>query len=267
MSNPLEQYLMAKTAARKQRAQNEIELWQKWKENDEHPDHLQPLLEAYEPNLNYKASLRGWRAPNVPQAAFKLELQNHLINAFRTYDPDKGAALNTHVEIRLQKAKRYNVKNQNMAYIPEGQVKEIGKIQQAHDHLSQELGRDPTHEEIADYTGLKPKQVATIQAARRKDIPGSMFESDPLETQRSASYEEQQLHVAANTLPQIFPNKPEMHTLFNHIFGMNDHEQISSTGALAKKMGKNQSQIARMKTQMGNTLQKQFGLKPPIHDE
>jgi DNA-directed RNA polymerase specialized sigma subunit len=266
MTNPIDEYLMAKTSARSQRAQNELHLWQKWKDSGEHPDHLQPLLEIYEPNLNYKASTRGWRAPNVPQAAFKLELQDHLIKAFQTYDPNRGAALNTHVETRLQKAKRYNVKNQNMAYIPEGQVKEISKIQQAHDHLSQELGRPPTHEEIADYTGLRPKQVETIQRARRKDIPGSMFESDPLETQRRASYEEQQIHVVANTLPQMFPNKPEMHTLFNHIFGMNDHEKITSTGQLAKKMNKNQSQIARMKTQLGSTLQKQFGLKPPIED-
>ena len=264
MTNPLDAYLKTKTAARTQRAQNEHALWEKWKASGEHPDHLQPLLEAYDPNLSYKA--KQWKAPTVPASAFKLELQSHLIKAFKTYDPTKGAALNTHVEIRLQKAKRYNGKNQNMAYIPEGQTKEISKITQAHDHLSEELGRAPTPTEIADYSGLKPKQVETIQRAMRRDIPGSMFESDPQETQRRGSYEEQQIHVVANTLPQMFPNKPEMHTLFNHIFGTNDHEKITSTGALAKQMGKNQSQIARMKTQLGTHLQKQFGLKPDIED-
>lgn len=263
MTNPIDEYKTTKTAMRSQRAQNELELWKKWKDSDEHPEHLQPLLALYEPNLTWKA--KQWKAPTVPQSAFKLELQNHLIKAFQTYDPSK-AALNTHVEQRLQKAKRYNVQNQNMAYIPEGQVKEISKIQKSHDFLSEELGRVPTAEEIADHSGLRVKQVETIQRAMRKDIPGSMFESDPLETQRRGSYEEQQIHVVANTLPQMFPNKPDMHLLFNHIFGTNDHERITSTGALAKKMGKNQSQIARMKTQLGSTLQKQFGLKPDIED-
>lgn len=263
MSNPVDKYLQTKEAARSERKQNELRLWEQWKASGEDPQHLQPLLKIYEPTLQHK--MKMWKAPTIPQSAFKLELQNHLIKAFQTWDPQK-AALNTHVETRLQKAKRYNVKNQNMAYIPEGQVAHISKIQQAHDQLSEEYGRPPTPDEIADFTGLKPKQVETIQRATRKDIPGSMFESDPLETQRRASYEEQQIAVVANTLPHIFPNKPEMHTLFNHIYGTNGHEQITSTSDLAAKMNKNHSQISRMKTQLGMHLQRRFGLKPDIED-
>jgi Sigma-70 region 3 len=264
MSDPIDEYLTKKEAARSERKQNELHLWEQWKASGEHPKHLEPLLKLYEPNLEYKAKM--WKAPTVSKAGFKLELQNHLIKAFQSYDPGKGAALNTHVETRLQKAKRYNIKQQNMAYIPEGQVGHISKIQQAHDALSEEFGRVPTAEEIADYTGLRPKQVETIQRAIKKDIPGSMFESDPFETQRRGSYEEQQLAVVANTLPNIFPNKPDFHSVFNHIYGTNDHEKITSTSALAKKLGKNQSQIARIKTQIGNTLQQKFGLKPDVED-
>lgn len=264
MTTPIDKYLETKLAAAAERKQNEIHLWQQWVASDEHPKHLEPLLKIYEPKLERK--VKEWKAPNVSKAAFKLELQNHLIRAFRNYDPERGASLNTHVEMRLQKAKRYNSKQQNMAYIPEGKSGKISTIQRAHDHLSEEYGRPPTHVEIGDYLGMRPKLVEQIQKAQIRDVLGSSFESDPLETQRRGAYEDQQLAVVANTLPQVFPNKPEMHTLFNHIFATNDHARIISTTALAKKMGKSQPQIARMKSQMGAHLQKQFGLKPDIED-
>ena len=262
MTTPIDTYLQVKEAARSARKENEIALWKQWKKSDEDPKHLQPLLKLYDSNLEYKAKM--WKAPSVPKSAFKLELQDHLIKAFRSYDPTRGAALNTHVEMRLHKAKRYNVKNQNLAYIPEGQVSHISKINQAHDSLSEELGRPPTTIEIADHLGMTPKRVETIRKAIRKDIPGSSFESDPMETQRRSSYEEQQIAVAAGTLHSIFPNKPEMHTLFSHVFGVNDHRRITSTNELAKVMGKSPSQISRMKTQMGNYLKDKMGLSPII---
>jgi hypothetical protein len=47
-----------------------------------------------------------------------------------------------------------------------------------------------------------------------------------------------------------------MHTLFHKTFGTGGHARVSSTGALAKELGKSQSQISRMKTTMGTTLRK-----------
>jgi hypothetical protein len=47
--------------------------------------------------------------------------------------------------------------------------------------------------------------------------------------------------------------------LFHYTFGTNDHPKISSTSELAKKMGKSQSQISRMKTHMGEVLRSHMG--------
>lgn len=261
---PVDDFFEVKEAARTARKQNEIDLWKTWKDNGQQPHHLEPLLKLYEPNLRYKT--KQWKAPSVPESAFKAELQTHLIKALESYDPNRGAAINTHVEQRLHKAKRYNAKNQNMAYIPEGQISHIAKIQKAHDLLSEDFGRAPTFTEIADHLGMSPKRVETIQKSIRRDIPGSMLENDPTRVTHIGAYEEQQIEVAKNILPQLFPNKPEFHTLFNYSFGTNDHPQITSTGELAKKMGKSQSQISRMKTTMGNELKKRMGLSPKDED-
>jgi len=266
--NPLEEYEQTKEAAKAARKQNELQLWDQWKKNGEKPEHLQPLLKASEPTFRHK--IQQWKAPLVPESAFKLELQDHFINALRSYDPDRGAALNTHIERRLKKAMRYNAKNQNFGYIPEGQIGHISAINQAKDHLTQQFGRDPTTQEIADHineTGdkkLTAKRVETVVKAQKKDIPGSTYETDPVP--QGTNYEESQLEIAKHMLHHIFPNKPEMHQVFGYTFGLNGFPRISSTGELAKKMGKSSAQISRMKSEMGKTLQQHMGLNKAQED-
>lgn len=264
MSNPAEKYLQEKTSAKEQRKANELELWRKWKDSGEKPEHLKPLLKLYEPVFG--AKVRAWKAKFVPESAFKAELQSQFVKALRTYDPTRGAAINTHVECRLPKAKRYNNRYANLAYIPEGQSGLIGKIQVAQNTLTDELGRAPTAEEIGDHIGETGKRVGTILKAVQKSIPLSRsgapgaYDYAAGAEHTSRGFEDQQIAVAAQILPDIFPGKPDMHQLFNHTFGTNGHPLILKTGDLAKKMGKTEPQISRMKTIMGDTLRKQLGL-------
>jgi hypothetical protein len=69
-------------------------------------------------------------------------------------------------------------------------------------------------------------------------------------------FEQQQIEVASQILPTLFPNKPVMHELFHLTFGTGGYPQVRRTGAVAKKLNISESQVARMKTTMGNTLQK-----------
>lgn len=262
--DPISGYMTAKEAAATARKEEELRLWQQWKSGGKKPEDLSPLLRKYTPVFNQK--IRMWKAPNVPEEAFLAELQTHFIKALDTYKPEK-AALNTHVEQRLQKAKRYNTQHQNFGYIPEGQTKHIGAINRAIDSLTEENAVAPTPEDIYGHLQdigyrhvkeLTPARIATIQKNRRKDSAVSQLESDPLK--QVGSFEQQQIAVAARILPDLFPNKPDMHAVFNHTFGTNGYPQILSTGALAKELGKKAPQVARMRTVIGNTLRKHMGL-------
>ena len=262
--NPLEQYKVAQT----QRKQHELDLLNHWKENGHKPEDLAPLLKLYAPVFNKRMS---WKAPRVPEVVFKKELEGHAIRAFYSYDPNRGTALNTHVENHLVKAQRYNNKYQNTAYIPEEKSRYIGHISRAKDALMDELNREPTSAEIHahmikdpdhDFRKLTPKLIETIQKGQRRDIPAGMFagaeefDYTPGSNVGGRAYEEQQIALAANILPDIFPNKPILHTIFNYTFGTNDHPKVLRTGTLAKKMGLSESQVARHKTVMGDILKK-----------
>lgn len=239
MSNPLQDYLGSKQERSAQRQQHAIQHWEAWKGAPDHekPEKIKPLLQAYAPTFTQKVQL--WKPPRIPESAFRADLHKHFVKALETYDPSK-AALSTHVEMRLQKALRYTNKYQNLGYIPEGQTALIGRIQKARDELHEEHGREPTDDEIADHLGLAPKKVKTVRGSMKRDLPSSLWESDPL---AQASSREQEVLAL---LPSVL-SEEEKH-VFDHIYGLNGKPKISDTGALATALGKNQSQISRLKS-------------------
>jgi len=227
------------------RKDREVEQWQRWKSAPDHekPKHLQPLLQAYEPTFNRKVNewSRGARA--VQPAAFKAELQRQFIHALNTYDPSK-AALSTHVETRLQKAKRFVGTHQNLAYIPEGQARFIGPILKAKDELTEQFGREPTHDEIADHIGMTPRKVEQISKSLKKDIPASMLVNDP--SAQSSSREREVLDLLQFNLT------PDEKQVFDYLYGRNGMPVVQSTNDLSKKLGKSAPQISRLKTSILN---------------
>jgi DNA-directed RNA polymerase specialized sigma subunit len=261
-ANPLEDYSQTKQAAKEQRKAEELELWSRWKETKK-PEHLEPLLQRFEPIFQNHMKAKP---PMIPASAYHADLMGHAIKAFNSFDPSRGAALNTHVEWGLKKATRYGNRGANLSYVPEAMANKIEPINKARDILTEDLGRDPTHQEIAQHLGMPAARVKTIINAVRRDIPmshtGGEGNYDYSGSSESPEHEleEQQIAIAANVLPDIFPNKPEFHSLFNHLYGTNGLPQISSTTELAKKLGKSPSQISRMKSQLGATLKKHMGL-------
>lgn len=239
--SPVDEFLVTKEAAMQAKREQELQQLGLWKKTQD-PEHLAPLLKSYEPVIAQK--MRQFRAPAVSEPAFKSELQKHLIGAFQTFDPSRGAQLSTHVENRLMKAQRYNTRYQNLAYIPEGKTKHIGKINKARDILSEEFGRPPTHSEIADHLGMPLKQISQVISSQRRDIPASSFESDPAEI---AMHRDQEV---LDLLP--YNLTPDEKQVFNHIFGREGAQKLDSTNAIAARLGKSAPQVSRLKTSILN---------------
>lgn len=251
--NPLDEALNEKQKVAAQRAAEDHQLWEQWQQNPT-PDNMHPLIQRFEPVFKQKTRL--WRAPNVPESAFKANLKLQAIDAFKTYDPGKGAALRTHVENRLKKSMRFNAQQQNMARIPEAKSYQIGPIQRAQDELREELGRPPTPTEISEFLNpmmsprkrLTPQKVEQIQQAQIRDVIGSAFDSDPVP--KAIGRERQVISLLRPTLT------PDQQAVFDHLYGLNGKKSISSTNELASELGKSPSQISRLRTGIFQQFQK-----------
>jgi DNA-directed RNA polymerase specialized sigma subunit len=254
MTNPVNSFLTAQQQRNQQKREETQQLWHAWHDNGRLPEHMEPMIQNFQGLIGVK--IKEWKPPTVPKSAFEAELTKHVIKAIESYDPNRGASLNTHVNYRVQKAKRYMVQQQNMARIPEAQAYRIGTVQRAQDELADQFGRPPTHAEIAehmtenDLQGKKysPKQIGVIIKAQRRDIPSSEWESDP---------EPQQVRREQEVLPLLRGalTEPER-SVFDHIYGHEGTPVISSTGQLATRLGMSPSQVSRLKSSIATKYKK-----------
>jgi DNA-directed RNA polymerase specialized sigma subunit len=243
---PITRFQNANKELNQQRRDETQSLWDTWHVQGRKPEHLDPMIQNFQGLIG--AKVREWKPPAIPKSAFEAELTKHVIKAIESYDPNRGASLNTHVNYRVQKAKRYMVQQQNMARIPEVQAYSIGTLQRSHDALSEEFAREPTHAELAehmsehDVNGRKytPKQVAVIAKAQRRDIPSSMWESDP--EPQSVQREREILPLIRETLD------PKEQKVFDHLYGHGGAPIINSTNSLATRLGMSPSQVSRLKS-------------------
>jgi DNA-directed RNA polymerase specialized sigma subunit len=241
--NPVDEALSAREKLAAERKAEDIRIWEGWKATPT-PQTLEPLLKRFDPMIGQHVRL--YKAPNVRESALRANLQEQAIKAFGSYDPSR-AALSTHVMGGLRKGLRFTRLHQNLARIPEAKAEKIGPIQSSMNELTEQFGRNPNSDEIASHLNemgrfSKPitgKLVGQIQKSMVKDIPASTFESDPVP--RFAAREREVLGLLRPNLTTDEQN------VFDHLYGVGGRVRVTSTGELAKKLGKSPSQVSRVK--------------------
>ncbi len=143
------------------RQQQDLDLWKEWRKT-RNSAVLQQLLDGLKPLLNREIS--KWDS-TVPRAALESKARLLAVEALENYDPHRGAAVGTHVASRIRKLSRSVYPYQNVARLPENQQLLYNTFQIAQNKLVDDLGRDPTHEEMADELRWTPKKVGDFQNA------------------------------------------------------------------------------------------------------
>jgi len=256
--NPVEELLDEKSKTAARRAEQDLHDWQQWDHGGRQAQDLQPMLRRYRPLFGRRT--RDWKAPEVPEAAFRAEVAERLLLAAHPFNPQRQVSFNTYMQSRLQKAKRLNQTYQNVGKIPEDPASQIGRIDTATNALHDSLGRDPTSTEVADYVNqefamrgkrrLTGRKVTQINEMRRKDISSSQFVSSP--TQRHTSWSGDVLRHAKKRPQEYFTGR-EL-PVFLHYYGLQGHEKVTRTKDLAARLGTSQSTIAKIKSSIGRKI-------------
>src|SRR5205807_7587961 len=91
-----------------------------------------------------------------------------LLRAVKGFDPNMNTRFSTYASYWIkQSIKRALVNTAKTIRIPAYMVELLAKWRRATNKLSDELGRPPTHEEVARYMGLPKKKLNIIQKAIR----------------------------------------------------------------------------------------------------
>jgi DNA-directed RNA polymerase specialized sigma subunit len=226
----------------------ELELWQTWKVGGMKPKDLDPLLKSFSNLINSRVGLFKNRV-EIPTTAIEHVHKKEFVNALKTYDPSRGAALGTHVMNRLQKAGRYIEQNKNFAVIPENISKYIGSFNAVKSELREKLGYEPGDSEIHDHIlatnhpklgGLALRDIKRINKEQRKGLIQTGHETDLINTNEMDPREQE---VAQLIYHQLTPLERSVH---EYTLGLNG-KPVLRPGAIAKKLGIDGSKVSKVK--------------------
>lgn len=94
------------------------------------------------------------------------------LKAMHTYDPQRGT-VKTHLLSQLQSLRRAAAQEQNIISIPEQAGLDFQRLSAAENELRDQLSRDPSDDEIADYTGLSTRRIKKIRGFNQPVAEGT----------------------------------------------------------------------------------------------
>jgi DNA-directed RNA polymerase specialized sigma subunit len=134
-----------------------------WKA-DPSPTNTGRLLKAVQPVL--RTAVRSYAGPSARSANIKSRAKTLAVEAFSSYDPARGA-LKGHLMSRLQRLRRDASRQRQIIRMPEQAALNQMQAAAASKELEEQLGRPPSDQELADFTGLSTKRLQYIRSGVR----------------------------------------------------------------------------------------------------
>jgi len=144
-------------------------LYTDWKANQT-PETNTKILQAVQPVIDTALTSYAGAAhsPSVRSQAKLMALK-----ALGTYSPERGNVRN-HLLSQMQSLRRVAAKDQNIIGLPEQVGLDFQHITQAENELQDSLGREPTEDELADYTNLSRRRIQKIRAFHQPISEGAV---------------------------------------------------------------------------------------------
>lgn len=130
---------------------------------------LYNVVKGLEPTIgSVLASMGGGGNPGIRGRARVVAAK-----AVQTFDPEAGASLPTWVSQQLRQLGRDIRKSNTDIHVPDGVMMDAYAIYRAESELEDELGREPTVEEVSDKAHLSVKRVADVRRKNRRQASES----------------------------------------------------------------------------------------------
>jgi DNA-directed RNA polymerase specialized sigma subunit len=221
---------------------NNIELYQQ----SNSPELAQSLLDEHKPTID--KHIAKWSGV-LPDVVIKKHAHKYALDAFKSFDPNKGADIKTHLFSHLSKLSRLNYENQNVVKIPEHQILQISHYNDSVQHLTDKLGREPSYEDISDHMVIPVAHVKRIAGhVNRKDYT---YDSDHEDMQQGDIQHNPESLYIKDTFGKLDQTQQQQ---FQDITGYND-AKVLKPKQFGEKYKLKSYEVSRLKT----SLAKRFG--------
>ena len=241
---------MDKDAAAKEQRDTELQAWDRWRQDKNTPD-FKFLLDSFRP-LMYAQGRRYLQTAQLPRSAVEADMVQHFHRALETYDPTKGAQMNTHIWNHLQHTGRFLRTYTNIGKIPEPRARQIAAFQNREAVMTENLGRMPTTIEMSDGLSMAPKEIELLRKELRADIlSDESHEGIPGMAQETPRALEQMqfLHMELS---------PEQQLVLEHTYGMHGRMTVDNNEDLARILNMTPQKVRAVKRQIAKRYEKRY---------
>lgn len=218
------------------RKEADLKLWHTWNQTKSKAD-LSKLLQQMN-GLIQKEVTRA--SGSLPKAALEGNAKKWAIEAITRFDPNAGVALSTYVSHYLAKIRRLNYRHQNMARMSEKNTLEFSRFKEGIDHLTEELNRAPTDDELASHLGWQPHAVGKYKSILFQDH----YESGSEKAVEAHEFDHDKIRM------EFFKTTldPQEKEIFESLFLPDEHKMSNSQ--LAAKIGVNENRLSYLKARL-----------------
>lgn len=230
--------------------QEDFQLWQEWRDSEEDPDKLRPLMGQFRGMI--RQSVNRWAGIDMPPAVIQAEHNKQFLRALRTYDPEKGK-LGTWVGNHLKKApQRFLTTYQNPARIVETRTgAKRGIFDNAMATLDDQLGREPTSQELSEHLGWSMPEIERAQAEGRKALYTS---STPYGLDPSTNMPSRATEISRFIKAEL---SPEETLVWEYTTGDGGKPEMKP-GEIAAQLGMSPSKVSRLRNAITEKIKKYY---------
>ena len=134
---------------------------------DKSPEGMSRVLDAFAPTINSEVTRYSG-----PKNLLRSRAKVLAIRAVKTFDPMSGARLNSWIVTNLKQLSRYGIRQRDV-HVSEDKARLAAEVDRVTRMLKDDLGRDPTDDEISDEIGISPKKVRDARSAALASVTSS----------------------------------------------------------------------------------------------
>lgn len=224
------------------------EAYDKWFA-DKTPENMSGVLDALMPTIN--SEIMRYEGPKTH---LRSKAKAIAINAVRSYNPASGARLQSWVTTNLKQLSRYGQGLRDVK-APELAIRRAAEIDRVSRQMSDELGRDPTDDELADEIGISPKKIKRIRSQVKASVnSGSLDEAAAQDNSNAAPgvYTPSAVPYASEAVYMSL--SPRDRDIFDYRTGMHGKQQLSNS-AIAKLLGVSAPGVSQRADYIGRLVQ------------
>ena len=219
---------------------------------------------------------RDYEGFGVPLLDLISEGNIGLMKAVDRFDPDKGAKFSTYGSYWIKQAIRRALDNQAKTIrLPSHVVERLGILQRAATRLTEELGREPTDEELAAETGLSERKVrqyrqasaapASLDAPMGDDSDSNKIADVVADEKAALPSDELSAHVDLDLMNELLRDLNEREvTILRRRYGL-DGEQEKTLEEIGSDYGLTRERIRQIENAALQKLRKRMAKRDAMH--